>query len=506
MSTKTLSSELNKIFNTGVHFRQPYESYYSKYRRFLSANPACRINDITGDIDRRYLKAFDLELIYNELSQKEKSLPSFEMPLDYTNSIEYRITKNCPTCSSSGYHSYLYEYTWLTECPEHKTKLVDSCPSCHKAWPTIKELIKRDCSVCGRHININHATKSKCEKLKTSTVSQLHAFHRLGLISKSFFLQKHIAKARLKSFHQATMQDKDFTLWASVLTEKEKTQETENLRLPDVNKLVFDVKVLANKNVNKVDYNYKFFRLNLSPWQIRLRKKVRQSLISIINTHAIGEHQFHRKYFIGTSRFCFDKKYNPCPYCVALNLWIDLTRYSYNFITLEHFINKINRIFEYLYHLAPCNPSTFVTQGSLVEKAIISNVDMKLDSKFQKWIYEYELRTFFNRILKMAFCYTTVDESAISHPINCFADGINRIERKNKHRNFSIKGNSVISYLDLEKNAFCVNGVGLLNPNEDCLSTLPRFPTCLCNSYFNKFDTDKYYDNDFATFIYRPPR
>ncbi len=56
----------------------------------------------------------------------------------------------CPECARSLYHAELYSLPWLVKCPIHEIDLVSHCPACHKPWPDIDELARRDCRVCGR--------------------------------------------------------------------------------------------------------------------------------------------------------------------------------------------------------------------------------------------------------------------------------------------------------------------------------------------------------------------
>lgn len=36
----------------------------------------------------------------------------------------------CPDCIQQGYHSPLYQMSWITRCPVHDVPLSESCPSC----------------------------------------------------------------------------------------------------------------------------------------------------------------------------------------------------------------------------------------------------------------------------------------------------------------------------------------------------------------------------------------
>ncbi|WP_197479170.1 hypothetical protein, partial [Oleiphilus sp. HI0132] len=59
--------------------------------------------------------------------------------------------RHCAQCSALFYHSDIYDYPWLTNCPIHDTTLGSTCSRCHSPYPkTRQEIATRHCPQCGR--------------------------------------------------------------------------------------------------------------------------------------------------------------------------------------------------------------------------------------------------------------------------------------------------------------------------------------------------------------------
>ncbi len=158
------------MLNTGHVFSLPVESSYSRQRRFFSANQCQK--DIQ---DQGIFKHLEF-LGYDENYQSEyRSL--FGKPYRFTrihqflienlSSIsrqnrqfklakhsrryedKYRPLKHCKLCAENGYHSMIFSYEWINQCPIHFEPLINKCPGCKKQWPTLGEITKRKCKICG---------------------------------------------------------------------------------------------------------------------------------------------------------------------------------------------------------------------------------------------------------------------------------------------------------------------------------------------------------------------
>lgn len=155
-------------FNIGLTLAYPFESRYSIWRRFLSANQRLKMEEICEIFDVPFNSAQDRRLavgcMFPQLLQTMFAPQGVPGYLDLFEPIEhdtnfYHIDRHCPDCAASGYHTDLYRLPWLTECPIHQKKLVDQCPECDKDWPAWDEIGKRKCPACGL---INLATKNEC--------------------------------------------------------------------------------------------------------------------------------------------------------------------------------------------------------------------------------------------------------------------------------------------------------------------------------------------------------
>jgi hypothetical protein len=76
------------------------------------------------------------------------------MPYRPTQPISYRKPlRNCAVCAAQCYHSWLYQYEWVTKCPLHHETISTSCPSCRQPWPKAGELRTRRCACCSARLS-----------------------------------------------------------------------------------------------------------------------------------------------------------------------------------------------------------------------------------------------------------------------------------------------------------------------------------------------------------------
>jgi hypothetical protein len=136
------------MLNTGVLLRKPFESDYATYRRRLLANPG-----FTRAQLRARARVIDPDASLDEVWRTLES----QQPLRAVKAITGSVgrtgrQKNCVCCAGIGYHSPVYNLDWLTRCPLHREPLSTSCPACGAHWPSLAELSKRACTVCGGRI------------------------------------------------------------------------------------------------------------------------------------------------------------------------------------------------------------------------------------------------------------------------------------------------------------------------------------------------------------------
>lgn len=142
------------MLNTGLLMRKPGESEYGRYRRFLIANHtlilklAKKVNKYDSNSKYRLSKfAVLLETRFIEKNKIKKSINTIPLKSNY------RPTKCCPSCMKIGFHSFVFDYKWLEQCPVHKEDLITTCPDCNAQWPTYSELATKKCLTCGPKIN-----------------------------------------------------------------------------------------------------------------------------------------------------------------------------------------------------------------------------------------------------------------------------------------------------------------------------------------------------------------
>jgi hypothetical protein len=136
--------------NHGLCFFHPNESLYNMYRRLLIANPAHRSN-VKNLLPKRELIK-QLKKSFEEFPDNPiLKIPGACSPKDLTRFYDITLGcgYQCPECARLIFHTNLFNYSWIKQCPVHRKNLVDECPECGKKWPDSKGLDKNDCPCCG---------------------------------------------------------------------------------------------------------------------------------------------------------------------------------------------------------------------------------------------------------------------------------------------------------------------------------------------------------------------
>lgn len=139
--------------NTGLALRKPLESSLGAAHRFLVAN---------GTFSRvRLMRSLNAFVRANEfhppgyyaiLAQRweQQFCQTHRLPYYAPEPVPLSMAlRNCPLCAAAGYHSLVYQWAWLSHCPVHRTSLVGLCPECHDPWPSVVDLLQRQCPGCG---------------------------------------------------------------------------------------------------------------------------------------------------------------------------------------------------------------------------------------------------------------------------------------------------------------------------------------------------------------------
>lgn len=190
------------MLNTGVLLKKPYESDYNAYRRFLIANIhygplrlSAEIKTLFDELieyqivkdarkrswpeglpqDYPWLCEFDNHInrqcieisdsnrgpigpaVFSERAIRVSILQRyllFEMSAESEELItkSKAVFKQCPECARIGYHTGLFDLTWISTCPVHHVRLEERCPDCKRQWPTRGSLDREDCLTCGARI------------------------------------------------------------------------------------------------------------------------------------------------------------------------------------------------------------------------------------------------------------------------------------------------------------------------------------------------------------------
>lgn len=174
---------------TGLSMRKPYESGYNQYRRFLVANMDRAVTTrvvldafekIGGDLGLHSPKKVNQTALWS--SRYENLMVSPQNPREPQREsfvpTKYQPQKNCEKCASIVFHSYAFDLPWVDWCPIHQSKLTSQCYKCKRSWPSVIELPKRECDVCGVAVPFSlllrrEYNKSPCEYDQLSGLEEI---------------------------------------------------------------------------------------------------------------------------------------------------------------------------------------------------------------------------------------------------------------------------------------------------------------------------------------------
>lgn len=144
------------MINTGLLLRQPNESSYSAYRRFLIANPGASLAQLRSVLFNK------LDVTPQSSVRTEHLAQTWEQRFCASEGLSFiapppppRVNlplRNCPDCARSGFHSQFTYYSWFRRCPVHHQAITMQCPQCREAWPRPSQLKSRHCPCCGASI------------------------------------------------------------------------------------------------------------------------------------------------------------------------------------------------------------------------------------------------------------------------------------------------------------------------------------------------------------------
>ncbi len=148
-------------------FALPGESFYSRLKRVYESNLSQKSFGMDQLFENfnwvnlengRIKKMSPAEKVHRLIVESEKlrvkntvsGFRQFEVLKHSSKFVKrYRPVKHCKSCAFEGYHSSVFDFYWIKACPIHREKLTSECPSCGKSWPTVGQLSKRNCGLCG---------------------------------------------------------------------------------------------------------------------------------------------------------------------------------------------------------------------------------------------------------------------------------------------------------------------------------------------------------------------
>jgi hypothetical protein len=181
------------MINTGQMLKRPGESPYSAYRRFLIANQ--RLNSVGKIIkELKYLISKYSELYIDSylIAYKPALLASInerltnlsDQKLEHLLQKGYRPLKHCPECAEIGFHTKLFDESWLLKCPIHDADLIGQCHLCGVYWPMSHDLISRGCISCGAQLDIAILKSNKTPNFEK--FNQVHFLNSIIKRSKNY--------------------------------------------------------------------------------------------------------------------------------------------------------------------------------------------------------------------------------------------------------------------------------------------------------------------------------
>jgi len=150
------------MYNIGSALKRPFESKYNTYRRFLVSNGNLSISNLSAELRINYPEFFqskarlDCMSVALHLNTNDSDASSPSILYRLSKSEEQEKIRNYPICAEMCFHSSLYQYTWVTQCPLHNVSLTTHCPTCHQQWPSYGQLANRKCNTCGRLLSWRH--------------------------------------------------------------------------------------------------------------------------------------------------------------------------------------------------------------------------------------------------------------------------------------------------------------------------------------------------------------
>ena len=393
--------------NTGLAFHKPYESAYSRYRRFLIANQG--LYSTAGALRKglkKQLKEFGSKYNVDEFSTSNMAL-FYEKEFIKKNRLKlniehralkdgYRPKRHCPICTASIYHNDIFDLPWVKKCPIHSVNLETKCLKCNSSLPSPGELVKYKCNKCGTNFKITSIVGNNY----IGGNNQFNTF-------KHFLKILHMNATTFKSFYPDT--DKHYELntrisfnknspfYPSIYLAKSKNNKT-------VTKNQLNLLGLNFYEVNSNLYNLEQLVPNLFETNYHENEEIRklEKICKEVNESINNRIQFTlqkkmpKNHNLGS---CFQKgnEKNICIPC-KVNLAWGYTRRKPNVLFgNENLYAYLNR----LHHITHKN-TLFITPR-VIRRIYCNDKLFRIPMEMSKYLYEIDLWTTFLSLYNVVY-------------------------------------------------------------------------------------------------------
>ena len=374
---------------SGKSMAQPFESKYSRWRRFLVANAAIPITSLESELRRQMPRISGAVQRALALENTETPQPFF----DFMGTIQ----RQCPNCSLGLYHTNIYELPWLTRCPIHHCKFVQKCSVCKRPWPSFAEMGRRFCKGCGR-------TSIRELAAHALPMSQREYYDPIGRIYQ--FIGDGIDTELDLDFINVFGWWREASTFSSIFPAYRLDTASHPLSENELNALHIQVEPcqkqkcsIGKKQIHPYyDSNLtsieRFNRMHDSSMGVHSHKfrayeyPVFKRVLAWISSSAGHDHLSHISSYRHMGINCLAQEPRPCQYCLALSLWF----FHFASIKYPEQFHLTFADFPFLWHSGYQHFLSPPHKTLLRSKALFGRDQYYASPlRFSKWVYQRSL-------------------------------------------------------------------------------------------------------------------
>lgn len=470
-------------FNLGEMYQLSWESGFAKFRRFLAVNPNVRYSHLNKSAGNSVISKEALSAVFTRLFALESSGASACRPLDVPISGSYGITKNCPYCTKIGFHSDFFDYPWVEHCPVHNIPLATECPDCNKPWPVFNEYNKRDCFSCTKLRPIKLGDMQKLRQQYNQATNQFKSWKQLvDHYASQSSGSKYSLHVNSSKFRKVYLSDNDaLELHKHFSQSSDELDNGDKATASSLNSRTFNVTLINRKlELSEPHYLNKYLPKR-AKWTKGPRHKVFKDIKKFCNNHADEVHTFHRQ-SIFYSYTNSAEQVKVCPYCFAINLWLDTTTdFALSYDNSYFLIEKCS--IDSLLRRAPSYRSLAFIDIDIGHDYFIIE-DAQDNQQYLKWSLEYHLRGWFVEIFASVISAQPAYEKEQRPVINAIGQFTNFLQSGGFENWKYIKHFGTIRTFDKNLEQITLTSKSSLLPSFANLSQLPSFSGSDCEQYF----------------------